>query len=154
MAPLESRSGPMAPLQSEALKSAIVQNGKAREGLRNFAPSRNSSGMSATASTSRSASANGDRRVTGQISLASFAPQALRIAGKPLEKASDYSARRMPVADAQLEGVEAPEGRLDSLKPPMTISVARMQRFTQKVCELGGRRQRRHPDPELPIDPD
>ena len=33
---LESRSGPMSPLQSEALKSAIVQNGKARIGLRNF----------------------------------------------------------------------------------------------------------------------
>jgi type IV secretion system protein VirB4 len=33
---LESRSGPMTPLQSEALKSAISQNGKAREGLRNF----------------------------------------------------------------------------------------------------------------------
>jgi type IV secretion system protein VirB4 len=33
---LESRSGPMTLLQSEALKSAIAQNGKAREGLRNF----------------------------------------------------------------------------------------------------------------------
>ncbi len=33
---LESRSGPMSPLQSEALKSAIAQNGKARIGLRNF----------------------------------------------------------------------------------------------------------------------
>jgi type IV secretion system protein VirB4 len=33
---LESRSGPMTPLQSEALKSAISQNGKAREGLWNF----------------------------------------------------------------------------------------------------------------------
>ena len=33
---LESRSGPMTPLQSEALKSAIAQNGNAREGLRNF----------------------------------------------------------------------------------------------------------------------
>jgi type IV secretion system protein VirB4 len=33
---LESRSGPLSPLQSEALKSAIAQNGKAREGLRNF----------------------------------------------------------------------------------------------------------------------
>ena len=33
---LESRSGPMTPLQTEALKSAIAQNGKAREGLRNF----------------------------------------------------------------------------------------------------------------------
>jgi type IV secretion system protein VirB4 len=33
---LESRSGPMSPLQSEALKSAIAQNGKARVGLRNF----------------------------------------------------------------------------------------------------------------------
>jgi type IV secretion system protein VirB4 len=33
---LEQRSGPMTPLQSEALKSAISQNGKAREGLRNF----------------------------------------------------------------------------------------------------------------------
>ena len=33
---LESRSGPMTPLQSEALKSAIAQNGKANEGLRNF----------------------------------------------------------------------------------------------------------------------
>lgn len=33
---LESRSGPLTPLQSEALKSAIAQNAKAREGLRNF----------------------------------------------------------------------------------------------------------------------
>ena len=33
---LESRSGPMSPLQSEALKSAITQNGKARLGLQNF----------------------------------------------------------------------------------------------------------------------
>ncbi|MFN4155775.1 MAG: VirB4 family type IV secretion system protein [Paracoccaceae bacterium] len=33
---LEQRSGPMTPLQSEALKFAISQNGKAREGLRNF----------------------------------------------------------------------------------------------------------------------
>ncbi|OJY28888.1 MAG: hypothetical protein BGP11_02070 [Rhodobacterales bacterium 65-51] len=33
---LESRSGLMSPLQSEALKSAIAQNGKARIGLRNF----------------------------------------------------------------------------------------------------------------------
>ncbi len=33
---LESRSGPMTPLQSEALKSAIAQNAKAHEGLRNF----------------------------------------------------------------------------------------------------------------------
>ena len=38
---------------------------------------------------------NAVTHITGQISLASFAPQALRIAGKPLEKASDYSARRM-----------------------------------------------------------
>jgi len=33
---VETRSGPMTPLQSEALKSAIVQNGKTRQGLRNF----------------------------------------------------------------------------------------------------------------------
>lgn len=33
--------------------------------------------------------------VTGQINLASFAPEALRIAGKPLEKTSDYAERRM-----------------------------------------------------------
>jgi type IV secretion system protein VirB4 len=33
---LESRSGPLTPLQSEALKSAIVQNGKARASLQNF----------------------------------------------------------------------------------------------------------------------
>jgi type IV secretion system protein VirB4 len=33
---LEQRSGPLSPLQSEALKSAIAQNGKARVGLRNF----------------------------------------------------------------------------------------------------------------------
>lgn len=33
---LESRSGAMTPLQSEAIKSAIAQNGKARAGLRNF----------------------------------------------------------------------------------------------------------------------
>jgi len=38
---------------------------------------------------------NAVTHITGQISLASFAPQALRIAGKPLERASDYSARRM-----------------------------------------------------------
>lgn len=34
---LEARSGPMTPLQTEAIKSAIAQNGQAREGLRNFA---------------------------------------------------------------------------------------------------------------------
>ena len=33
--------------------------------------------------------------ITGQINLAGIAPQALRIAGKPLEKSSDYAARRM-----------------------------------------------------------
>ena len=33
--------------------------------------------------------------VTGQINLGSFAPEALRIAGKPLEKSSDYAARRL-----------------------------------------------------------
>lgn len=33
--------------------------------------------------------------VTGQINLASIAPEALRVAGKPLEKASDYAERRM-----------------------------------------------------------
>jgi type IV secretion system protein VirB4 len=33
---LEQRSGPLSPLQTEALKSAITQNGKARVGLRNF----------------------------------------------------------------------------------------------------------------------
>ena len=33
--------------------------------------------------------------ITGQINLASIAPQALRVAGKPLEKTSDYAARRM-----------------------------------------------------------
>ena len=33
---LEQRSGPLSPLQSEALKSAIAQNGNARVGLRNF----------------------------------------------------------------------------------------------------------------------
>lgn len=33
--------------------------------------------------------------ITGQINLASIAPQALRIAGKPLEKSSDYAARRL-----------------------------------------------------------
>ena len=38
---------------------------------------------------------NAVTHITGQISLASIAPQALRVAGKPLEKASDYSARRM-----------------------------------------------------------
>lgn len=32
--------------------------------------------------------------VTGQMNLASFAPQALRIAGKPLERTSDYAGRR------------------------------------------------------------
>jgi type IV secretion system protein VirB6 len=38
---------------------------------------------------------NAVTHITGQISLASFAPQALRVATKPLEKASDYSSRRM-----------------------------------------------------------
>jgi len=38
---------------------------------------------------------NAVTHVTGQISLASIAPQALRVAGKPLEKASDVAARRM-----------------------------------------------------------
>jgi hypothetical protein len=38
---------------------------------------------------------NAVTHITGQISLASIAPQALRVAGKPLEKATDYSARRM-----------------------------------------------------------
>lgn len=33
--------------------------------------------------------------VTGQINLGTIAPQALRVAGKPLEKTSDYAARRM-----------------------------------------------------------
>ena len=33
---LESRSGPMIPMQTEALKSAIAQNGKAKPALRNF----------------------------------------------------------------------------------------------------------------------
>jgi type IV secretion system protein VirB6 len=42
---------------------------------------------------------NAVTHVTGQISLASIAPQALRVAGKPLEKASDYSAadERVPL---------------------------------------------------------
>jgi type IV secretory pathway VirB6-like protein len=38
---------------------------------------------------------NAVTHITGQISMASIAPQALRVAGKPLEKAFDYSARRM-----------------------------------------------------------
>jgi type IV secretion system protein VirB6 len=38
---------------------------------------------------------NAVTHITGQISLAGFAPQALRIAGKPLEKTSDYTSRRM-----------------------------------------------------------
>jgi hypothetical protein len=42
---------------------------------------------------------NAVTHITGQISLASIAPQALRVAGKPLEKASDYSARRMNECD-------------------------------------------------------
>lgn len=33
--------------------------------------------------------------VTGQINLATFAPEALRVAGKPLERSSDYAQRRM-----------------------------------------------------------
>jgi len=33
---LEGRSGPMTPLQTEAIKSAIAQNGRARAGLQNF----------------------------------------------------------------------------------------------------------------------
>lgn len=33
--------------------------------------------------------------ITGQINLGTVAPQALRIAGKPIERSSDYAARRM-----------------------------------------------------------
>ena len=33
--------------------------------------------------------------VTGQINLATFAPQALRVASRPLEKTADYTARRL-----------------------------------------------------------
>jgi len=38
---------------------------------------------------------NAVTHITGQISLAGIAPQALRVAGKPLEKSSDYARRRM-----------------------------------------------------------
>lgn len=67
---LEQRGGPMTPLQSEALKSAISQNGKAREGLQISARFRSSLAMSATASTWRGGSANGGLRVVMVGSLA------------------------------------------------------------------------------------
>ncbi|MDR7127241.1 type IV secretion system protein [Pseudotabrizicola sp. 4114] len=38
---------------------------------------------------------NAVTHITGQISLASIAPQALRVAGKPLEKSTEVAARRM-----------------------------------------------------------
>ncbi|NBZ89206.1 type IV secretion system protein [Stagnihabitans tardus] len=38
---------------------------------------------------------NAVTHITGQISLGTIAPQALRIAGKPLEKSTDYAARRL-----------------------------------------------------------
>jgi hypothetical protein len=38
---------------------------------------------------------NAVTHITGQISLATIAPQALRVAGKPLERSSDYAQRRM-----------------------------------------------------------
>ena len=41
------------------------------------------------------ATPNAVTHITGQISLAGIAPQALRVAGKPLEKSSDYAQRRM-----------------------------------------------------------
>ncbi|MBC7140627.1 MAG: type IV secretion system protein, partial [Rhodobacteraceae bacterium] len=40
--------------------------------------------------------------ITGQINLGTVAPQALRIAGKPIERSSDYAARRMNEARSGL----------------------------------------------------
>jgi type IV secretion system protein VirB4 len=58
---LETRSGPMTPLQSEALKSAIPERQGAKD-LRNFRAFQELLAMSATASIWRSGSANGDPR--------------------------------------------------------------------------------------------
>jgi type IV secretion system protein VirD4 len=43
----------------------------------------------------------------------------------------------VPSTPEQAEVAAAPEAHLDALKPTMTISIARMNRFTKKVCELG-----------------
>jgi type IV secretion system protein VirD4 len=37
----------------------------------------------------------------------------------------------------EAEVAAEPEVHLDSLRPPVTISIARMSKFTQKLCELG-----------------
>jgi type IV secretion system protein VirD4 len=41
-----------------------------------------------------------------------------------------------PLTKAEPEGAAEPEVHLDMLKPPITISVSRMNRFTQKVSDL------------------
>jgi type IV secretion system protein VirD4 len=43
----------------------------------------------------------------------------------------------VPSTPEQAEVAAEPEVHLDALKPPMTISIARMSKFTRKVCELG-----------------
>jgi type IV secretion system protein VirD4 len=43
----------------------------------------------------------------------------------------------VPSTPEQAEVAAEPDVHLDGLKPPMTISIARMNRFTKKVCELG-----------------
>jgi type IV secretion system protein VirD4 len=43
----------------------------------------------------------------------------------------------VPSTPEQAEVAAEPEVPLDDLKPTMTISIARMTKFTQKVCELG-----------------
>jgi hypothetical protein len=43
----------------------------------------------------------------------------------------------VPSTPEQAEVAAEPDVHLDGLKPTMTISIARMNRFTQKVSELG-----------------
>ncbi|WP_444451315.1 VirB4 family type IV secretion system protein (plasmid) [Rhodobacter capsulatus] len=71
---LESRSGAMTPLQSEAIKSAIAQNGKAR-GFATFAPFRSCSAMWAMGSIWRSGLPNGGR---GDVTAGSLAKRMSR----------------------------------------------------------------------------
>jgi type IV secretion system protein VirD4 len=47
---------------------------------------------------------------------------------------TDYG---VPSTPEQAEVAAEPEVHLDALRPPVTISIARMSKFTQKVCELG-----------------
>jgi len=43
----------------------------------------------------------------------------------------------VPSTPEQADVAAEPEVHLDGLKPTMTISIARMTKFTQKVSELG-----------------